>query len=76
MLLLRRLSSFKVSIIMTKFIKFLQLAFFTLFVAMVGYDFFLQGIAILSQRYVILSGAFLALLELALFVIIKLTQDD
>lgn len=61
---------------MTKFIKFLQLAFFALFIAMVGYDFFLQGIDILSQRYVILSASFLALLELALFVIIKLTQDD
>jgi hypothetical protein len=43
---------------------------------MVGYDFFLQGVTILSQRYVILSGVFLVLLELALLIINKLTQDD
>ncbi|MGX9416298.1 hypothetical protein ACXJY6_12465 [Vibrio sp. RC27] len=61
---------------MVKFIKFLQLCFFTLFAVMVGYDFFLQGFGILTERYVLLSGAFLLLLELALLVIVKLIQDD
>jgi len=61
---------------MPKFIKILQISFFALFAAMVGYDFFLQGIAIFSERYVLLSGFFLLLLELALLVIIKLIEDD
>ncbi len=61
---------------MPKFIKFLQIAFLALFVLMIGYDFFFQGIAIISQRYVLLSAFFLAMLELSLLVIIKLTEDD
>lgn len=61
---------------MVKFIKFLQIAFIALFAVLVGYDFFLQGIAVFTQRYVLLSGFFLIMLELSLLVIVKLIEDD
>jgi hypothetical protein len=61
---------------MTKFIKFLQIVFLALFLAIIIYDFFFQGISIFTQKYVLLSGFFLILLESSLFVIVKLTEDD
>ncbi len=61
---------------MVKLIKLLQIAFIALFAVLVGYDFFLQGIAVFAQRYVLLSGFFLIMLELSLLVIVKLIEDD
>lgn len=61
---------------MTKFIHGLQILFAVIFAVMVGYDFILQGITIFEQKYVLLSGAFWLLLELALLVIYKLVADD
>ncbi len=61
---------------MSKFIKFLQL----LILVVVGFflirDFIAHGIPVFEQPWLIMTVIMTLLLELALFIILKLTEDD
>ncbi len=61
---------------MTRFVQLLQLVI----VIVVGFflikDVVLHGIGVFNQQWVIISVAVTLLLELALFVIYKLIEDD
>ena len=61
---------------MLKFIKFLQLLILGIVGAFVIQSTVLHGIGIFSERYVIMSLVLTALLELAIFIIYKLVEDD
>jgi hypothetical protein len=63
---------------MVKFIKFLQIIFAVAVVVILGYDLVLHGVTVLNEKmqYVILIGVLWAALEIALFVINKLIEDD
>jgi hypothetical protein len=61
---------------MPKFIQFLQIVIAVVVGAFLSYDLILNGIAIFSQKYVTLTVALTLMLELALFVIYKLIEDD
>ncbi|MDC0610711.1 hypothetical protein OAP63_08250 [Vibrio sp.] len=61
---------------MIKFIKFLQIAFAVVVLAVLAYDVVLHGVTIFNQKYVILTSVLWVVLELALFVIFKLIEDD
>ncbi len=63
---------------MVKFIKFLQIAFVVIVLAVVGYDVVLHGLTVLNEKmpYVILIGVLWAALEISLLVIYKLISDD
>lgn len=63
---------------MVKFIKFLQIAFIVVVLAVVGYDVVLHGLTVLNEKmqYVILIGVLWAALEISLLVIYKLISDD
>ncbi|MDA0147773.1 hypothetical protein [Vibrio sp. LaRot3] len=61
---------------MPKFIQFLQILIVAVVGFFVGYDLILHGISIFNQKYVVISCSLLLLLEIALFVIYKLIEDD
>lgn len=61
---------------MPKFVKFLQLLVLVLVAGFIGYTFFLQGVVIFQNPYVMITIALTVLLELALFVIFKLIEHD
>ncbi len=61
---------------MPRFIKYLQMLIAGIIAAFIGYDFVSTGIVIFQQTYVILIVALTLMLELALWVIIKLIEDD
>lgn len=61
---------------MPRFVKFLQILIAVIVGAIVGYDMILRGIAIFQETYVITTVVLTLLLELALFVIFKLIEDD
>jgi uncharacterized protein YabE (DUF348 family) len=61
---------------MPKFIQFLQIVIAVVVGVLLSYDLILNGIAIFSQKYVTLTVALTLMLELALFVIYKLIEDD
>ncbi|BDU36939.1 conserved hypothetical protein [Vibrio nigripulchritudo SFn27] len=61
---------------MPRFVKFLQILIAVVVGAIVGYDMILRGIAIFQETYVITTVVLTLLLELALFVIFKLIEDD
>ncbi|BCL69463.1 conserved hypothetical protein [Vibrio nigripulchritudo MADA3029] len=61
---------------MPRFVKFLQILIAIVVGAIVGYDMILRGIAIFQETYVITTVVLTLLLELALFVIFKLIEDD
>ncbi|GLQ74075.1 hypothetical protein CW749_22750 [Vibrio sp. vnigr-6D03] len=61
---------------MPRFVKFLQILIAVIVGAIVGYDMILRGIAIFQETYVITTVVLTLLLELALFVIYKLIEDD
>ncbi|NRB67335.1 MAG: hypothetical protein HRU48_08160 [Vibrio sp.] len=61
---------------MPRFVQILQLIVAVVVGTLLGYDLFLNGISIFDQKYVIMTCALLVLLEIALFVIYKLIEDD
>ena len=61
---------------MPRFVKLLQILIAVIVGAIVGYDMILRGIAIFQETYVITTVVLTLLLELALFVIYKLIEDD
>lgn len=61
---------------MPRFIKILQLLVFIVVGCFVGYDLILHGISIFDDKYATISIILCLLLELALFVIYKLIEDD
>ena len=61
---------------MTRFIRFLQLIIAIVVGAFIGYDLILHGISIFEQKYVMMASTLFILLEISLFVIYKLIEDD
>ncbi|WP_070965340.1 hypothetical protein [Vibrio sonorensis] len=61
---------------MTRFIQILQVLLAVVVGSFVGYDLVLHGISIFDQKYVTMVCVLLLLLEVALFVIYKLIEDD
>lgn len=61
---------------MPRFVQFLQLVIAVVIAAFIGYDFFLNGISMFEDKYVTITCVLFGLLELALFVIYKLIEDD
>ncbi|MBD1558357.1 hypothetical protein HC752_15570 [Vibrio sp. S9_S30] len=61
---------------MPRFVKFLQILIAVIVGVIVGYDVILRGIAVFQETYVITTVVLTLLLELALFVIYKLIEDD
>ncbi|KGY12184.1 membrane protein [Vibrio tubiashii] len=61
---------------MPRFIQILQLIIAVVIGAFVGYDLILHGISIFDEKYVTISCALFVLLEITLFVIYKLIEDD
>ncbi|MCG9682537.1 hypothetical protein L1D31_08125 [Vibrio sp. Isolate23] len=61
---------------MPRFIQILQLVIAAVIGVFVGYDLILHGISIFDQKYVMITCALFVLLEIALFVIYKLIEND
>jgi len=61
---------------MSRFIKILQIAIAVIIGVIFGYDLIVNGISLFDDKYVKISLTLLALLEIALFVIYKLIEDD
>jgi len=61
---------------MLKFIKFIQLLILIVVGAFVIQSTVLHGIGVFFERYVLMSLVLTALLELAIFIIYKLVEDD
>lgn len=61
---------------MPRFVKFLQLLILVLVGGFIGYAMFMQGVVIFQNVFVHITLALTILLELALFVIFKLIEND
>lgn len=61
---------------MSRFIRFLQWAVLSIFGGILTYDFLFSGLNIFQNKYVVISTVLALMLELALWVIYKLTEDD
>lgn len=61
---------------MPKFIQILQILFAVVVGAFLGYALILHGISIFDNKYVTITCVLIVLLEIALFVIYKLIEDD
>lgn len=61
---------------MPRFIQILQLIIAVVVGGFVIYDLILHGISIFDEKYVTISCVLLALVEISLFVIYKLIEDD
>ncbi|MZI93876.1 hypothetical protein F9817_11800 [Vibrio sp. CAIM 722] len=61
---------------MPRFVRFLQLLFLIVVGCFLAYDFIFNGVNLFHNKYVLLSCGLLVLLELALWVIYKLIEDD
>lgn len=61
---------------MPRFIKILQILIAVVIGAFVGYDLVLHGISIYDDKYVTITCVLFIMLEIALFVIYKLIEDD
>lgn len=61
---------------MTRFIQFVQLAVLIIISAFIGYDLILHGISIFNDKYITIALVLAGLLEIALFVIYKLIEED
>ncbi len=61
---------------MSRFIKFLQLLIFVVIAFFLIRDFVAHGIPAFEQPWLIMTVIVTLLLELALFIIMKLTEDD
>ncbi|KOO03567.1 hypothetical protein [Vibrio nereis] len=61
---------------MPRFVQILQLIILAVVGAFVGYDLILHGISIFDEKYVTITLVLALLVEIALFVIYKLIEDD
>ncbi|NOH96898.1 hypothetical protein [Vibrio sp. 99-70-13A1] len=61
---------------MPRFVQILQIVLAVVVGSFVGYDLILHGISIFDEKYVTISLALLAVVEIALFVIYKLIEED
>ncbi|PNH82506.1 hypothetical protein [Vibrio diazotrophicus] len=61
---------------MPRFIKILQILIAVVIGAFVGYDLILHGISIFDDKYVTITCVLFVMLEVALFVIYKLIEED
>ncbi len=61
---------------MPRFVQILQIVLAVVVGGFVGYDLILHGISIFDEKYVTISLALLAVVEIALFVIYKLIEED
>lgn len=61
---------------MPRFIKFLQIILAVVVGGFVGYDLVLRGISIFNEKYIVMTCVLAVVLEIALFVIYKLIEDD
>lgn len=61
---------------MPRFIKILQLIIAVMVAGFMIFDLIIHGISIASDKYFMLSLAMTLLLEIALFVIYKLIEED
>ncbi|EEZ00259.1 hypothetical protein VOA_000311 [Vibrio sp. RC586] len=61
---------------MPRFIQVLQIIIAVVIGAVVGYDLILHGISIFNEKYVTITCVLFVLLEVALFVIYKLIEED
>lgn len=61
---------------MPKFVKALQIIIAIVVGAVLGYDLILNGIAIFHEKYITITIVLTLLLELSLFVIYKLIEED
>jgi len=61
---------------MPRFIQILQIIIAVVVGALIGYDLILHGISIFDNKYVTTTCVLFVLLEIALFVVYKLIEDD
>ncbi|KOE77819.1 hypothetical protein L9W97_08045 [Vibrio aestuarianus] len=61
---------------MPRFIQILQIAIAVVVGAFLGYDLILHGISIFNEKYVTITCVLWFILEIALFVIYKLIEED
>ena len=61
---------------MPRFIQILQTVLAVVIGSFVGYDLILHGISIFDEKYVAITCVLWLILEIALFVIYKLIEDD
>ncbi|TXY12696.1 hypothetical protein [Vibrio mimicus] len=61
---------------MPRFIQILQIIIAVVIGAVVGYDLILHGISIFNEKYVTITCVLFVLLEVALFVIYKLIEEE
>ncbi|MFB9133927.1 hypothetical protein M1D72_15755 [Vibrio sp. AK197] len=61
---------------MPRFIQILQIIFAVVVGAFVGYDLILHGISVFDNKYVTMTCILWIFLEITLFVIYKLIEDD
>ncbi|GAA5644405.1 MULTISPECIES: hypothetical protein [Vibrio] len=61
---------------MPRFIQILQIIIAVVIGGFVGYDLILHGISIFDEKYVTISCVLWVLVEISLFVIYKLIEDD
>ncbi|WP_038172468.1 MULTISPECIES: hypothetical protein [Vibrio] len=61
---------------MPRFIQILQIFIAVVVGAFVCYDLILHGISIFDEKYVTITCVLLLIVEIALFIIYKLIEDD
>ncbi|MBD1565711.1 hypothetical protein P4S52_02780 [Vibrio sp. SA48] len=61
---------------MPRFIQILQIAIAVVVGAFLGYDLILHGISIFNEKYATITCVLWFILEIALFVIYKLIEED
>ncbi|EGR2795578.1 hypothetical protein BOO29_05545 [Vibrio navarrensis] len=61
---------------MPRFIQILQIILAVVVGGLIGYDLILNGISIFNDKYVTVTCVLWLILEIALFVIYKLIEDD
>ncbi len=61
---------------MARFIKILQIIIAVIVGAFTGYDLILHGISLFDNKFVTITLVLFTMLEIALFVIYKLIEED
>ncbi|UUM31629.1 hypothetical protein [Vibrio japonicus] len=61
---------------MPRFVQILQLIIAVVVGGVVGYDLILHGISIFDEKYVTIALVLALLVEISLFVVYKLIEDD
>ncbi|MCG3729077.1 hypothetical protein [Vibrio cincinnatiensis] len=61
---------------MPRFIRILQMAIAIIIGIFLMYDLILHGVSLFDNKYVIISSVLFVLLQISLFVIYKLIEDD